>query len=218
MIALVGVLSPSGADVGTVEISDLPPPPAPCYRGFAVRCSDEAEVNLTLSWYQRMVEFRPQLPLGLIAHADDCVKAIVHLEHTLTFLLDPSDLVAGALPARTLETLQHESVVGRIMDEILAEHGPRVLEEQHALQALVSRAVDGHTIGRAARDLGIHRDTLSRRLRRTGLAAGWLKSWIRLRAFHVRVSQGMDRTTALAAGGWTDHDQRRKAAARLRGS
>lgn len=134
----------------------------------------------------------------------------------MAFLLNPGQLNGLVLPEDALAELQDSGVEGRIIEEIVSEQGPEVLSEEESLQSVIARAVAGGTIGRAASDLGVQPYTLARRLNGVGLSPRWLRHWARLRAYYLRVGLGMDRRSALSAGGWTDHAQRRKATARFR--
>ena len=217
MIALVRVPAPPRAANGIAEIGSLPEPPASRYTAFAVHCRDETEVREAVVWYRALFDSRSGTPLGLIAGANDCIQPVAHLDRSLVFVMDPSRLSGGGLPESALEALREAGVEGRILEEIVRKHGPEVLSEQQSLRALIGRAVAGSTIARAANDLCVHPDTMTRRFKRVGLSARWLRRWVRMRAYQLRVELGVDRSVALVAGGWTDHEQRRKASARLRG-
>lgn len=216
MIALVRVSAPAGAGSGIAEIGSLPEPPGCGYTAFAVHCRGEGEVRETLLWYRLVLDSRPGAPLGLIACATDCIQPIAELDHSLTFVLDPGELNGGGLPAGALEALRNAGIEGRILQEIVNEHGPEVFAEQGMLRAVIARAVSGGTLGRAARDLGVHPDTLARWLKSAGLSPRLLRQGIRMRAFELRVELGMERGVALGACGWTHQGPRRRALGRLR--
>lgn len=215
MIALVGVPAPPTSSGGTKELGALPEPPGSRYTAFAVHCREGREVRDALDWYRIVLDSRGDAPLGLIARDSDCVRHLVRLDHSLVFLMDPVALAHGRLPVSALQALREAGIEGRILEEVVREYGPAVLSEQESLKALIARAVAGSTIGRAASDLGIHPDTLARRLNGVGVAPRWLRQWARLRAYELRVELGTDGRIALGAGGWTHHEQRRKAMARL---
>lgn len=217
MMALVRVSAPPGAGNGIVEIGSLPEPPALRYMAFAVHCRDETEVREAVVWYRMLLDERPGAPLGLIARADSCIQPVAGLNHSLVFAMDPSLLNGGGLPESALQTLREAGIEARMLEEVVREYGPEVLSEEETLRALIARAAAGGTIGGAARDLGVHPDTLARRLAAVGLSARWLRQWVRLRAYGLRVQMGMDSRVALMAGGWADQQQRRKTAARFRG-
>lgn len=216
MIALVRVSAPPGAGCGTAEFSSLPQPPALRYTAFAVQCRDEGEVREALGWYRTILKSRPATPLGLVARPMDCIQPVAHLDRSLVFAMDPARLNGGGLPASAFETLREAGIEGRILEEIVRKYGSEVLSERKSLDALIARAVSGSTIGRAAKDIGIHPDTLARQLKGVGVSPLWLRRWARVRAYQLRTQTGMDPGVALAAGRWTDHEQRRKAVARLR--
>jgi AraC-like DNA-binding protein len=169
-----------------------------------------------LAWYRTVLESRPGAPLGLIAHAADCVQPVADLDRSLVFVMDPSRLNGGGLAGSALEALRQAGVEGRILEEIVREYGPQVLSRRERIEALIARAVSGSTIGRAASDLGIHPDTLARQLKGVGLSARRLRQWARLRGYEHRTRMGMDPGVALAASGWTDQEHRRRAVQRLR--
>jgi transposase-like protein len=73
----------------------------------------------------------------------------------------------------------------------------------------------GGTLQRAARDLDVHPNTLARWLEAARLSPRPLRQKVRITAYELRVEQGMERTGALVAGGWTDHEERRQTLARL---
>jgi AraC-like DNA-binding protein len=216
MIALVRLPAPSGAGNGTAELTSLPEAPASRYTAFAVRCRDEGEVREALAWYRRVLESRPETPLGLVARATDCVRPVADLDRSLVFVMDPARLSGGALPASALETLREAGIEGRIMEEIVCDYGPQVLSQRQSIEALIARAAAGGTLQRAANDVGVHPNTLARWLKGVGLSPRRLRQQVRVRAFELRVEQGMERNTALDAGGWTDHEKRRQTLARLR--
>ncbi|MFO7893211.1 MAG: transposase, partial [Longimicrobiales bacterium] len=114
------------------------------------------------------------------------------------------------------EALREAGIEARILEEIIREYGPQVLSRREAIEAVIARAAAGGTLQRAARDLGVHPNTLARWLEAVGLSPRPLRQQVRARAFELRVEQGMDRNAALDAGGWTDHDKRRQTLARLR--
>jgi hypothetical protein len=82
MIALAR-LPASGTGNGTAELTSLPEPPASRYTAFAVHCRDEEEVCEALAWYRTVLESRPGTPLGLVAHATDCVQPVADLGRSL---------------------------------------------------------------------------------------------------------------------------------------
>lgn len=215
MIALVRVLGPRGAGNGIAELTALPEPPASRYTAFAVRCRNEIKVAEAVVWYRALIESRPSAPLGLIARARDCIQPIAGLGHSLVFVKDPTVLVGGGLPESSLAALRGAGIQGRILTEIVNDHGPEVLSKRESLMALIASAVTGGTLRRAAKYLCIHPDTLSRRLKRVGLSPRLLRRQVRVRAYELRVEMGAERSVALTACGWTDHKHRRKATARL---
>jgi hypothetical protein len=141
---------------------------------------------------------------------------VADLDRSLAFVMDPSGLNGGGLPGTALEALREAGIEARILEEIIREHGPQVLSQREAIETVIASAVTGGTLHRAARDLDVHANTLSRRLKGVGLSPRWLRRWARLKAYELRVEQGMDRSAALVVGGWTDPEQRRKAVVRLR--
>lgn len=216
MIALVRVSAPPGAESGTVELNSLPEPPGSRYTAFAVQCQAEGEAHEALLWYRTVLDSRPSAPLGLIARETDCIQAVADLDHSLEFFMNPRRLNGEGLPASALQALRDAGIEGRMLEEIVREHGREVLSEEKALRVLISRAAAGGSIGRAASDLGVHQDTLVRRLDRVGLSLGPLKRRVRVRAYGLRVEHGVNPSVALLAGGWTNHEQRRKTMSRLR--
>jgi hypothetical protein len=216
MLALVRVSAPPAAGCGAAELSSLPEPPGSRYTAFAIRCRNETEVCEALAWYRRVLESRPETPLGLIARATDCIQPVADLDRSLVFVMDPSRLNGGGLPESALEALREAGIEARILEEIVQEHGPQVLSQREAVEAVIARAVSGGTIGRAASDLGVHANTVAGWLKGVGLSPRPLRQQVRARAYELRVEQGMDCNAALDAGGWTDHEKRRQAQARLR--
>lgn len=215
MIALVRLLPPATANVGTATLNALPKPPASAYSGFAVRCDDAPDVARAVEWYRQVLEVRPGVPLGLVSERDHCADALARLGHALIFLIPPRDLVAGGLPARLLEEVRSASVEGRLLEEVLAHLGDSARPLAATIRALISRAVRGGSVASAARDLGVSGRTVRRRLKSIGLSPGHLKQEVRLRAYELRVELGMSRSAALAAGGWSHQDHRRKCQLRL---
>lgn len=216
MIALVRVTAPPAAGGGTEELGTLPDPPGSRYTAFAVHCREVGEVRETLDWYRAVLASRPAVPLGLIAPDTEVIEPIAALDHSLAFVMNPARLNGGGLPVTALAALLEAGIEGRILEEIVAEHGPEVLVHGALIRAVIARAVAGGTCGRAARDLGVHPDTLARRLNAVGLAPRLVRQRVRVRAYELRTDLGVERSAALVAGGWTSHQQRRKAVARLR--
>ena len=216
MIALVRVSAPPEAAFGIAKLELLPEPPGARYTAFAIHCRDEGEVCEALLWYRRVLDSRPAVPLGLIAREADCIQPVADLDHVLAFVMNPGRLHGMRLPATALEALRKAGIEGRILEEIVREHGPEVLSGREWIEAVIARAAAGGTLQRAAIDLGIHANTLARWLKGVGLSPRPLRQQVRARAFELRVEQGMERNAALVAGGWPDHEQRRKAMARLR--
>lgn len=216
MIALVRVTAPPAAGGGTEELGTLPDPAGFGYTAFAVHCREVGEVRETLDWYRAVLASRPAVPLGLIAPDTEAIAPIADLNHSLAFVMNPGRLNGGGLPVTALDALREAGVEGRILEEVIEEHGPEVLVHGALIRAVIARAVAGGTCGRAARDLGVHPDTLARRLKGIGLSPRLLRQRVRVRAYELRTALEVDRSAALVAGGWTTHEQRRKAGARLR--
>ena len=215
MTGLVGVLPPVGDSAGAVHLDALPEPPASQFSGFAVRCEDRQQVKRTLEWYRSMRDARPALAFGLVCDPEACAEQLAGLPHSLTFLLRPSALVAGGLPGRALDQLREAGVEGRILGETVERYGEQVLEQEETLRALIARACCGGTVSRAARDLGVSPQTVTRRLGALGVSAVRLRSWTRHRSYRLRLELGVGSTAALEASGWTSQDDRRKAVKRL---
>ena len=168
----------------------------------------------TLDWYRTVRAVRPALAFGLVCEPEACAEHLAHLPYSLAFLLRPSDLVAGGLPREALGRLRQAGVEGRIFDEVVERYGEQVSAQEETLRAVIARACFGGTVSRAARDLGVAPWTATRRLGSVGIAAGHLRSKVRLRAYEVRVELGVDPAEALRASGWTHQEDRRKAAKR----
>lgn len=215
MIGLVRVLPPSQGRVGSAQVPALPTPPALRFTGFAVFCDTQADVELTVSWYADLCLVRPGAPLGLIARAEDCAMSLAALDRSLAFLLDPSKAIGRVLPQEALQQLRAKSVEGRLLEEIIGREGQHVRTEEETLRALVVAAARGGTLASAGSDLGVSAECVRRRLAGVGLSARNMKREVRALAYELRLALGLDRDSALLAGGWSDHEQRRKFMSRL---
>lgn len=214
MIGLVGVLPPPGGGAGTVCLYALPKPPASRFSAFAVRCADRADVRDALRCYRAVSDARPAFAFGLVCEPGACAEQLASLPHPLTFLIRSGDLVAGGLPEKGLGQLREAGVEGRIFDEVVERYGEEVLKQEETLRALIARACCGGTVSRAGRDLGVTRETVARRLAGVGVPAGKLRSWVRLRGYHIRLDLGVTPREALRGSGWENQQERRKAARR----
>lgn len=217
MIGLVRLVPRSGHSGACTVMDQLPAPPAARISACAARCRDADEVGETLEWHTRLAAARPDVPLGLAAEAADSAPLLARHPLPLAFLISPSDLVGGALPESAWRPLVDASVVGVLLEEVLVEVGPADEGTRAVLRSLVARGAHGSTVARAASDVGVSTETVRRRLRTTGYSPNAVLRWARHRAFEVRISLGAHRSASLLAGGWSSHEQRRKARSRLSG-
>jgi acyl-coenzyme A thioesterase PaaI-like protein len=215
MIGLLDVLPPpSGDAAGTFRLETLPPPPAPRLSGLIARCRDAHEARRTLEWYDRVRSSRPEFPLGLVCASAACVDALSRCRFPVEALVAPAELCAGGVPGAAMDAVRAAAVESRILEELVQRHGTAILEALPTLKITVAQAVRGGTVQAAARELGVTRDTVRRRLKAVGLSAGLLMAKARLRAFDLRIEMGYDRGSALVTCGWSSHDARRKARSR----
>jgi AraC-like DNA-binding protein len=215
MIGLLRVLAPARDTIGAVVLDDLPLPPAASISACAVGCRGLEEVDETLNWYEQLHVLRPELPLGLIAEPADCARQLARYQHPLAFLLSPGDLRAEAIPSRHWELLLEGSLTGTLREELCAGYEPLSATEERTIRILICRGMHGATVSRVAKDLNVSVETVRRRIRRLGITPSALLRQIRHRAYELRVALGTDRRSSLVAAGWSDHEQRRKARARL---
>lgn len=215
VIGLIRVLAPESAPEATEVLAELPPQPAWRFVGFLVHCRRTREVEKTLAWLDGLQPLRPHTPVGMIARPKHSAHLLAPFPHPIPVFLNPEELLAGEVPRSVLVLLRRSSLQGRLFDNVVSNH-PEVRNEGEILLALISRAAHGGTLNGAARDLGCTPQTVRRRLKRCAISPGRLMRRVRLKAFELRISLGMDRAAALQAGGWSSHHQRRKTAARLR--
>lgn len=215
MIGLVRLLPPPDGR-GTVLLHDLPHRSAHLQTGYLVRCLDTASVDKTLTWYGRLLERRPTMPLGLVARPEVCARALARFPAPIDPLITPDELIAGGVSMKHLEAIRSHSLEGAILQELVSEHGDHILANATTVKALISRAVDGGTLKAVARDLNVHVQTVHDRLEAVGLDPRRTKSFIRVRCYYLRIRLGVKPAEALLAGGWTSQEARRKCLARVR--
>lgn len=218
MIGLVRLLPPSAHSAGTIQLDRLPELHPVRFSGFIVRASAADEAEEVVDWYMAMRSGRPGIPLGLISPPPVAIEPVAKCRFPIEFVLPPSELIDGNVPVEALEQVRGAAVEGQILGELIHERGTRISAPEHTITTLIAHAVRGGTVASAAADLGVTRETVTRRVGGAGIRARRLMSWARLRAFDIRVELGWDRNLALGACGWMSHEARRKAAARLRQS
>jgi hypothetical protein len=202
MIGLVRLSPPAGGGLGVEPVNALPPPPAARYSGVVVLCDGATPLARALDWYAQVRSERPAFALGIVARPEICFRALGAFTHRVSPVLAPDELIGGRLPHSALEAMFESTLEVRIMEEMVREHGGHILAERSLLVSLISRAVYGGTVKRAARDTGQSVDSVERRLGRLGLRPGRLRSWVRVRAYELRIEYGATRASALAASGW----------------
>jgi hypothetical protein len=202
MIGLLELSAPAGQAVGVERIEVLPAPPAARYSGIMIRCDDAAPLATALEWFARVRAERPAFALGIVARPEMCFRRLGACRHPVRPVLAPHEVVGGELPVSALSEMFEASIEGRLLEELVRDHGGGILAEQNTLECLISHAVRGGTVQRAAKDVGWSIATIGRRLARFGLRPGRLRSWVRVQAYEFRIEQGETPASALAAGGW----------------
>jgi hypothetical protein len=202
MIGLVRLSPPAGRVVGVESINALPPPPAARYSGVLVQCDDAARLGRALEWFAQVRGERPAFALGIVARPEICFRTLGAFTHRVSPVLAPEEMTGGRLPPSALESIFESTIEVRIMEDLVRDHGGHILEERSTLASLISHAVYGGTVQRVAKDLGHSVDTVERRLGRLGLRPGRLRSWVRVRAYEMRIEYGATPASALAASGW----------------
>lgn len=216
MIALVRLLPPpSAASCGTAMLPALPSSPASRYSGFFVRCDGAPQMYETLEWYADLRERRPAVPLGLVC-PPDLNPALRIFPHPVAPVLASSEVPDKTVPRQALEEIRRTAVDGKIFDELVNKFGARVLSERRLVNAIVARAVAGNKLYHVARDLGVCEETVRRRLKLLGLEAGDFMSYVRVRAYDLRIKLGVAAMDALFAGNWNSQEDRRRCAGRVR--
>lgn len=210
MIALVGVLSPTGSHTGTVTMNRLPNPEHSRHAGYVVHCRDSAEVERTLAWHEDVRVLRRSTPLGLVCDLHHCAVAVGSLAYPVQPIIPPAELSAGALPDHALDQIRTRSVEGLIFATLCHLYGDELTANRETIEAIISSAVHGGTLGRVATLLGISTETIRRRLRAIGISPGRLRTSIRLQAYRLLVDLGEHPAAALQACGWSDYEARRK--------
>jgi AraC-like DNA-binding protein len=210
MIAFVRLRAPQLDSAGTAELLRLPALPALRYSGLILRCSRDPELRRGLEWYASVRAARPLFTFGLVAPSDLCMAPLATFTHPIIAVAKPDELIDGCVPLRMLDALRRDSIEALILQELIDERGEEILREKDLLTALIYRAINGGTLARVARDLGISRSTLRRRVRALGWRAAHLRNHIRLCAYEIRIAGGASSGGALLAGGWTDPEARRK--------
>jgi hypothetical protein len=131
--------------------------------------------------------------------------------HPVVGVVLPCELEAGGLPRDALDRLRAASVEGRVLDRLVLQFGDALLEHLPGVRCLVAHAVRGGTVSAAVSDLDISVDTVGRRLAEFGVRPRDFMRAARVLAYEERRMQGASATTALAACGWTDSEQLRRA-------
>lgn len=209
MLALIRVLPAPDDGVGTRHLEVLPDPPALRYSGFVVRCRDAAEVEATIVFYREIHHARPTAPLALVARPADCAHHLADFPARM-LLVTPDELEPSGLPQAVVHHMREASIEGTILEEIAGEYGERVFTQEETLRAVVSRGLCGSTVESAAKDLGVHRETIRLRLNKVELKPGELISWVRGRAYQIRLERGVTKADAREAGGWHNPEAARE--------
>lgn len=206
MIALVRLLPAAGASAGIELLDELPAPGDCVHTAYLVRCRDRAELDAALSWYGEVRSTQGGVGLGLVCPPDVCAAALGRTTDPVRPVLSPTALEGDRLPPEALDELRAGSLEGRLLDELVATYGDVILGRRELLEAVVSHAIRGGTLRRAAASVRLEPVTLRRRLQAVGLSPGSLKGHIRLRAYELLVELGHDPSAALRACGWNDQD------------
>ncbi len=126
-------------------------------------------------------------------------------------VVPPCDLEAGGLPRDALDRLRAASVEGRVLDRLVLQFSGALLGHLPVVRCLVAHAVRGGTVSAVSGDLDISVDTVGRRLAEFGVRPRDFMRAARILAYDEWRMQGASAPTALAACGWTDPEQLRRA-------
>jgi AraC-like DNA-binding protein len=143
------------------------------------------------------------------------MRPFASFDHPLTTVATPDELIDGRVPLRMIDELRAKSIEAPILQALIDERGDTILKEERLLTTIIPHAMRGGKLTRMAKDFGVSSDTLRRRIRALGWQPAHLVSFIRVRAYEIRVAAGVSPGAALLAGGWTDPEAKRKVARRL---
>jgi hypothetical protein len=215
MIALIRLRPPQCGSAGTVKLSQPPKAPAARYSGALIRCSGDRQIRDALNLYSSVRATRPLFTFGIVAPPDLCMRPFASFDHPLTTVATPDELIDGRVPLRMIDELRAKSIEAPILQALIDERGDTILKEERLLTTIIPHAMRGGKLTRMAKDFGVSSDTLRRRIRALGWQPAHLVSFIRVRAYEIRVAAGVSPGAALLAGGWTDPEAKRKVARRL---